>query len=231
MTKLPPEWVRTSDSVIRSPARYHWTTAPADVLQRTAWISGVQILRAFSHHDHDRTTVTLPRVCDVDPALGAPLRRRVTILTLDVLHEVCSALVDPRIILYWNLCNQEDICGCISFEGEYAWIWLNVKFGKWPTPAQLIWMYWMFYDHLSAHSLLANLGRWGWLMRMRWTWKKARRHLIHNKLHHNKTRGTVRANDLKNTGGAYNRVPPRPKEEVFTKFVEPKRMDSLLLPW
>ena len=30
MTKLAPEWVRTSDPVIRSPARYHWTTAPAN---------------------------------------------------------------------------------------------------------------------------------------------------------------------------------------------------------
>ena len=29
MTKLGPEWVRTSDPVIRSPARYRWTTAPA----------------------------------------------------------------------------------------------------------------------------------------------------------------------------------------------------------
>ena len=29
MTKLSPEWVRTSDPVIRSPARYSWTTAPA----------------------------------------------------------------------------------------------------------------------------------------------------------------------------------------------------------
>ena len=28
MTKLAPEWVRTSDPVI-SPARYRWTTAPA----------------------------------------------------------------------------------------------------------------------------------------------------------------------------------------------------------
>ena len=27
MTKLAPEWVRTSDPVIRSPARYRWTTA------------------------------------------------------------------------------------------------------------------------------------------------------------------------------------------------------------
>ena len=29
MTKLAPEWVRTSDPVIRSPAHYRWTTAPA----------------------------------------------------------------------------------------------------------------------------------------------------------------------------------------------------------
>ena len=29
MTKLAPEWVRNSDPVIRSPARYRWTTAPA----------------------------------------------------------------------------------------------------------------------------------------------------------------------------------------------------------
>ena len=28
MTKPAPEWVRTSDPVIRSPARYRWTTAP-----------------------------------------------------------------------------------------------------------------------------------------------------------------------------------------------------------
>ena len=29
MMKLAPEWVRTSNPVIRSPARYRWTTAPA----------------------------------------------------------------------------------------------------------------------------------------------------------------------------------------------------------
>ena len=28
--KLAPEWVRTSDPVIRSPARYRWTTASAN---------------------------------------------------------------------------------------------------------------------------------------------------------------------------------------------------------
>ena len=30
--KLAPEWVRTSDPAIRSPARYRWTTAPACVI-------------------------------------------------------------------------------------------------------------------------------------------------------------------------------------------------------
>ena len=29
MTKLAPDWVQTSDPVIRSPVRYRWTTAPA----------------------------------------------------------------------------------------------------------------------------------------------------------------------------------------------------------
>ena len=32
MTKLAPEWVRTSDPVIRNPARYRWTTAPASTI-------------------------------------------------------------------------------------------------------------------------------------------------------------------------------------------------------
>ena len=33
MTKLAPEWVRTIDPVIRSPARYRWTTAPAVLVE------------------------------------------------------------------------------------------------------------------------------------------------------------------------------------------------------
>ena len=38
MTKLAPEWVRTSDPVIRSPARYRWTTAPAvNLLEKTTY--------------------------------------------------------------------------------------------------------------------------------------------------------------------------------------------------
>ena len=38
MTKLAPEWVQTSDPVIRSPARYHRTTAPASKIMKTAMI-------------------------------------------------------------------------------------------------------------------------------------------------------------------------------------------------
>ena len=33
MTKLAPEWVRTSDPVIRSPVRYRWTTAPTPITE------------------------------------------------------------------------------------------------------------------------------------------------------------------------------------------------------
>ena len=32
MTKLSPEWVQTSDPVIRSSARNRWTTAPACIV-------------------------------------------------------------------------------------------------------------------------------------------------------------------------------------------------------
>ena len=42
MTKLAPEWVRTSDPVIRSPARYRWTTAPATGMndKKENWTGG-----------------------------------------------------------------------------------------------------------------------------------------------------------------------------------------------
>ena len=36
MMKLAPEWVRTSDPVIRSPARNRWTTTPASKDDRCA---------------------------------------------------------------------------------------------------------------------------------------------------------------------------------------------------
>ena len=44
MTKLAPEWVRTSDPVIRSPARYRWTTAPAWVVGRKKGCSPIDPL-------------------------------------------------------------------------------------------------------------------------------------------------------------------------------------------
>ena len=54
-----------------------------------------------------------------------------------------------------------------------------------------IWIYWIFYDHLSVHSLLAKLGWWGWLMRMRLAWKKSQNTLDTSKrLHQNKTWST-----------------------------------------
>ena len=37
MTKLAPELVRISDPVIRSPARYRWTTAPAVCVDEMDW--------------------------------------------------------------------------------------------------------------------------------------------------------------------------------------------------
>ena len=36
---------------------------------------------------------------------------------------------------------------------------------------EMIWIHWMFYDHLSAHSLLTKLGRWGW------AWKESQKTL------------------------------------------------------
>ena len=50
MTKLAPEWVRTSDPVIRSPARYRWTTAPACVSREN------QYLFAYTGQSEDSIT-------------------------------------------------------------------------------------------------------------------------------------------------------------------------------
>ena len=93
-------------------------------------------------------------------------------------------------IFLWNLLNIPEH----MFYSRYKWklwclchlcvrlIWANQSF---------FWLYCMFYDHLSAHSLLAKLGRWGWLMRMRLAWKKSQKTLAASKrLHRNKTRGT-----------------------------------------
>ena len=55
MTKLAPEWVRTSDPVIRSPARYRWTTAPASPERKD---SGPRHLLL---HEADRRSCHHPR--------------------------------------------------------------------------------------------------------------------------------------------------------------------------
>ena len=56
MTKLAPEWVRTSDPVIRSPARYHWTTAAHPF----AFLRIGELVVASSN---DKNTLTLDNVC------------------------------------------------------------------------------------------------------------------------------------------------------------------------
>ena len=43
MTKLAPEWLRTKDPVIRSPARYRWTTAPANSVTKQ-WFRVVDVI-------------------------------------------------------------------------------------------------------------------------------------------------------------------------------------------
>ena len=53
MTKLAPEWVRTSDPVIRSPARYRWTTAPP--------FSDSEIAKNYKYK-HTKNTVILNNI-------------------------------------------------------------------------------------------------------------------------------------------------------------------------
>ena len=65
MTKLAPEWVRTSDPVIRSPACYRWTMAPAPTLsQRPAvaaeearTVGTVNVQCRSNDQDYVKTTV------------------------------------------------------------------------------------------------------------------------------------------------------------------------------
>ena len=48
MTKLAPEWVRTNDPVIKSPARYRWTTAPAHYFAGTNRSWGMHRLPSYT---------------------------------------------------------------------------------------------------------------------------------------------------------------------------------------
>ena len=70
---------------------------------------------------------------------------------------------------------------CRFSRWRIAWIYIYLYINSSARPAYSsachlfddIWIYWMLYDHLSAHSLVAKLGRWGWFMSMRLTWKKS----------------------------------------------------------
>ena len=80
-------------------------------------------------------------------------------------------------------------CGFLRMKDQIYLAWL-LEPQKWSTlPVQmqlqgcsrilnvfLFWFYWMFYDHFSARSLLAKLGRWGWWWGWGWLERKARRH-------------------------------------------------------
>ena len=70
-------------------------------------------------------------------------------------------------------------------------MFILIKIYFWETNilGMYIWFVRMFYDHLSAHSLLTKLGWWGWFMRL--AWKKNQKTLDASKrLHQNKTRST-----------------------------------------
>ena len=58
---------------------------------------------------------------------------------------IVSNLISGRLLLFTSLLN-------------YILVWF--------------WFYWMFYDHFSAHSLLAKLGRWGWWWGWGWLARK-----------------------------------------------------------
>ena len=58
MTKLAPEWVRTSDPVIRSPARYRQTTAPAPNLHEK--LTNIEIMSSWSRFKHCSKSLAQP---------------------------------------------------------------------------------------------------------------------------------------------------------------------------
>ena len=51
--------------------------------------------------------------------------------------------------------------------------WITQLFARILPCVWVVWFYLMFYDHLSAHSLLAKLVWLGWLMSTRLAWKKS----------------------------------------------------------
>ena len=72
MTKLAPEWVRTSDPVIRSPARYRWITAPAPKGSQQGIHGPVVCVAA----DIKKTVERLPRPIDDSGLMKVKLKRK-----------------------------------------------------------------------------------------------------------------------------------------------------------
>ena len=60
MTKLAPEWVQTSDPVIRSPARYRWATAPAEHEQEQTYIQNYIYIDITLYIQRNLTVKLLP---------------------------------------------------------------------------------------------------------------------------------------------------------------------------
>ena len=93
MTILAPEWVRTSDPVIRSPARYRWTTAPA---LDDWWGWGLLERKARSHYTHQR------------------LHRNKTQSTGSV-----GKILDSQLCHYWELWTRESTgTSCLKAPSE-----------------------------------------------------------------------------------------------------------------
>ena len=68
ITKLAPEWVRTSDPVIRSPARYRWTTAPAQYSLRRSQID--LVCWSLTSLCHSNGHIVLDLTSDPHPNVG-----------------------------------------------------------------------------------------------------------------------------------------------------------------
>ena len=60
MTKLAPEWVRTSDTVIRRPARYRWTTAPANYRNPNVTDKDAYAIETYHHLRVIYNTIAVP---------------------------------------------------------------------------------------------------------------------------------------------------------------------------
>ena len=107
MTKLAPEWVRNSDPVIRSPARYRWTTAPA------SGIVGINISTHYiiilykpgdkAHYDSNNKVLVDGRVDEflTEDITDTPVKSTVT-----QVRELCHSLKKNK-AAGWNLITGE----------------------------------------------------------------------------------------------------------------------------